>query len=61
MDLLAQEVTRSIAPSFGASSSSAWVGVLVHFILAIGLGVGVGVAFAIRRIERMRLVRIFRI
>jgi hypothetical protein len=46
VDLVGQEVTRSIVPSFGASSSSAWVGILIHFILAICLGVGV--AFVIR-------------
>ena len=50
VDLVAQEVTRSIVPSFGASSSSAWVGILIHLILAIGLGVGV--AFAIRLLFR---------
>jgi hypothetical protein len=50
IDLVATEVTRSILPSFGASSSSAWVGVLIHFILAIGLGMGV--AFAIRLLLR---------
>src|SRR5262249_54157975 len=50
VDLVAQGVTRSIVPSFGASSSSAWVGIFIHLILAIGLGVGV--AFAIRFLLR---------
>ena len=46
VDLLAREVTRSIVPSYGASSSSAWLGILIHLILAVGLGISL--AFAIR-------------
>jgi hypothetical protein len=41
--LVAQELTRSIVPSFGASSLSAWVGILIHLVLAIGLGVVVAI------------------
>lgn len=42
VDLVAQEVTRSIAPY--ASYSSVWSGILIHLILAVALGVGVALA-----------------
>ena len=42
VDLVAQEVTRSIAPY--ASYSSVWAGILIHLILAVGLGIGVALA-----------------
>jgi hypothetical protein len=48
LDLVGQEVTRSIVPNFGASSSSAWVGILIHLILAICLGVGLAFAIGLR-------------
>ena len=44
VDIVAEEITRSIAPH--ASSSSVWVGILIHLTLAVSLGVAV--AFAIR-------------
>jgi hypothetical protein len=44
VDIVAQEITRSIAPH--ASSFSVGAGILIHLTLAVGLGVGV--AFAIR-------------
>jgi hypothetical protein len=44
VDIVAQEITRSIAPH--ASSFSEWAGILIHLTLAVGLGVAV--AFAIR-------------
>lgn len=44
VDLVAQEVTRSIAPY--ASYSSVWAGIVIHLILAVCLGMGA--AFAIR-------------
>lgn len=44
VDIVAEEITRSIVPH--ASSSSVWAGILIHLTLAVSLGVGV--AFAIR-------------
>jgi hypothetical protein len=41
-DLVAQEITRSIAPY--ASYSPVLAGILIHLILAVGLGVGVALA-----------------
>jgi hypothetical protein len=46
VDLVAGEITRSIVPSYRASSLSAWLGIVIHLVLAAAIGVGL--AFAIR-------------
>ena len=40
VDIVAEEITRSIVPH--ASFSSVWAGILIHLTLAVSLGVGGG-------------------
>ena len=42
--LVAQEVTGSVLPTFGVTFWSAWLGILIHLILAIALGLGLAFA-----------------
>ena len=55
VDLLAWEITTSIVPSYGASSSSAWLGVLIHLMLAVALGISLAFAihFSLRKNDRI--------
>jgi hypothetical protein len=55
INLVGQEVTRSILPSYSASSSAALIGILIHLILAVGLGISVAFAIlvSLRRHDRV--------
>ena len=55
VESVGQEITRSIVPSYAASSSAALIGILIHLILAVGLGISVtfAICLSLRRHTRV--------